>query len=214
MFKEDYEKQMTAIRTESEQALNVIASQFNDGKISQSEWKQTRDKVLDLSNQKRNELIQRREYDVDRAEEALMNKIVGANDDKDMARYRELYSKYGEKANDKNYLIKEYETSIKLNDVTAGKALASVAVEHGIKEIANDYGARDEAFTHAINEYRGFKQKWRAFDRKFSEYQCNHFAHVKEPRKSVEKYEAGYQLNEAGHRVPFFRDRIIYHKKG
>jgi len=214
MFKEDYEKQMTAIRTESEQALNIIAGQFNDGKISQGEWKQTRDKVLDLSNQKRSELIKRREYDIDRTEEALMHEIVKPANDKDMARYRELYSKYSEKANDKDYLIREYTTSIKLNDVTSGKALASIAVEHGVSEIANDYGARDESFTNAINEYRGFKQKWRAFDRKFSEYQCNHFAHVKEPRKSVEKYEAGYQLNEAGYKVPFFRDRIIYHKKG
>jgi len=214
MFKENYEKEMTAIRTEGEQALHIVAGQFNDGKISQSEWKQTRDKVLELSNQKRNELIERREFDIDRAEEVLLNKVVGANDEKDMNRYRDLYSKYSEKANDKDYLIREYETSIKLNDTTAGKACASVAVEHGIKEIANDYSIRDESFINAINEYRGFKQKWRAFDRKFIEYQCNHFAHIREPRKSVEKYEAGYNVNDSGQRVPFFRDRIIYHKKG
>lgn len=212
MFKNDHEKEMSEVRNQANKNFKQAAELYNTGQISKKEFYFYKDEIIKAGNEARKEIIDRRECDIDREQERLLNRIVGSENKLDIERYRKLYTDYKDKAKDKAELIKEYEISIKLNDSVAGKAAAAIAVEHGINEIANDYGARDKDFTEAVKNYRGFTKKWRDDFRKFSEYQSGHFGFIREPKSKVETYEQGYNVNEFGQRLPHFRERIVYDK--
>jgi hypothetical protein len=210
MFREEYERQMNDVRNQANQEFVKLAEVYNSGQISKKEWHFNKDKVILSAHEQRRQIIAKREFDVDREEERVLNRIVGTDKDSDMQRYRTLYSQYAEKGNDKDYLLKEYNTSIKLNDSLAGKAAAAVAAEHGIREIAADYSVRDESFANAINDYRAFKTKWRDPFRKFSEYQSGKFGFIREPKSKTETYGSGFVVDEYGRKLPQFRERVKY----
>lgn len=212
MFKHDYEKEIQIIRNTADKLYRENAEHYNAGKIDEKELLKNRSAIDQEANNARADLIRQREYDIDRHEEKLLNKVVGAEDQKQIDRYRELYKKYNEMSKSKEELIKEYETSIKLNDETAGKAAAAVAVEQGIKEIVQDYSARNENFVAATTELNQFRKHYRAEFRRFYEYQGGKFAFVREPASRHERKQTGYILNENGHKVPIFKDKIIYKK--
>ncbi len=210
MFKSEYEKEMNHVRNQANQEFRKLAELYNSGQISKKEWHFNKDKVKMAAHEQRKQIIAEREFDLDRQEEYLLNKIVGTDSKADMQRYRELYKGYSEKATDKNHMLEEYQTSLKLDDTLAAKASAAVAAEYNLSEIVSDYGARDKNFAESIGEFKAFKTKWRDPFRKFSEYQSGKFAFIREPKSKTETFESGFVHDEYGRKLPQYRERVKY----
>ena len=206
MFTKDYKSSMQGIRSEAKKNIRSAAEMYNAGQISQKEFQALKHRVLSLAAEQRKQIVEEREFDIDREEERLTQKIIGT--DGDMKRYRELYKE--RQGFDKNGLIQDYQESVRLGDSEAQKASAAIAVAKNVSEITDHYKARNPEFAAGIEEFRGFVNKWRSVERKFHDYQVGDFAHVREPSKRIETYEAGKFINSQGYPQPYFRDRIIY----
>ena len=206
MFKKDYKSSMQEVKSAAKKNIRSAAEMYNAGQISQKEFQALKHRVLSLAAEQRKQIVEEREFDIDREEERLTQKIIGT--DGDMKRYRELYKE--RQGFDKNGLIQDYQESVRLGDSEAQKASAAIAVAKNVSEITDHYKARNPEFAAGIEEFRGFMNKWRSVERKFQDYQVGDFAHVREPSKRIETYEAGKFINSQGYPQPYFRDRIVY----
>ena len=200
---DDYKNKINRVRAEAHNEIKKLADRFNDGKISEAEFKKGEFEILTGANSKRTQILDDRKREIDNQVLSYHQKLAGGG-----AKVSELRKHYeGLEKSNKDELIKHYETSLKLGDETAARAAAIKAVEKGIPEVLKDYGNRDRGFAETLNEYVQFNNRYNSQEARISA-NLTDYRKIEAPYKKREKFEAGKFRGPDGYPRPYYRERI------
>ncbi len=199
----DFVGEMNALRAKTISEISKGAEMLNTGQITDKEYRQAKELLLDQAREERGNIMHRRKEAVAEAELAITQKMANSEDVKG---FRETYDQLMKL--DKEELTNFYHTSLKLNDKVSARASALVASEKGLNLILNDYGKRDPEFVNHFKEKVALKERYSNPEKRMAD-QLGTYRSITPPTEKVEQIKAGEFLDrEAGQWRTYFKPRV------